>query len=171
MAHHAALLSRDGREFQIADSAAPIRNNRGQILGGHVRATKLIQTAVAGSPNGNQTILEVGVDPYAKQEHDRLQGDLVARRRKITEVKAIYLETGRAAGQPNTSSACSAPLHEVGNLEMAVKQLETDFTRQTAGSRRDRLFSGVRIGSTITAGRTTISTAAPSAKIVITLVR
>jgi PAS domain S-box-containing protein len=33
MANHTALLARDGREFQIADSAAPIRNAAGEIVG------------------------------------------------------------------------------------------------------------------------------------------
>ena len=33
MANHTALLARDGREYQIADSAAPIRNAANQIVG------------------------------------------------------------------------------------------------------------------------------------------
>ena len=33
MANHTALLARDGREYQIADSAAPIRNASDQIVG------------------------------------------------------------------------------------------------------------------------------------------
>ena len=33
LANHTALLARDGREYQIADSAAPIRNPAGQIVG------------------------------------------------------------------------------------------------------------------------------------------
>jgi diguanylate cyclase (GGDEF)-like protein/PAS domain S-box-containing protein len=33
LANHTALLARDGREYQIADSAAPIRNAAGDILG------------------------------------------------------------------------------------------------------------------------------------------
>ncbi|MGS0757772.1 PAS domain-containing protein, partial [Roseateles sp. GG27B] len=33
LANHTALLARDGREYQIADSAAPIRDPAGQIVG------------------------------------------------------------------------------------------------------------------------------------------
>jgi len=33
LANHTTLLARDGREYQIADSAAPIRNAAGQIVG------------------------------------------------------------------------------------------------------------------------------------------
>jgi len=33
LANHAALLARDGQEYQIADSAAPIRNGAGEIVG------------------------------------------------------------------------------------------------------------------------------------------
>jgi diguanylate cyclase (GGDEF)-like protein/PAS domain S-box-containing protein len=33
LANHTALLARDGREYQIADSAAPIRNAAGEIVG------------------------------------------------------------------------------------------------------------------------------------------
>jgi PAS domain S-box-containing protein len=33
LANHTALLSRDGREYQIADSAAPIRDSQGRITG------------------------------------------------------------------------------------------------------------------------------------------
>lgn len=33
LANHTALIARDGREYQIADSAAPIRNKAGQIIG------------------------------------------------------------------------------------------------------------------------------------------
>jgi diguanylate cyclase (GGDEF)-like protein/PAS domain S-box-containing protein len=33
LANHTALLDRDGREYQISDSAAPIRNPAGEILG------------------------------------------------------------------------------------------------------------------------------------------
>jgi PAS domain S-box-containing protein len=33
LANHTALLARDGQEYQIADSAAPIRNPAGQIVG------------------------------------------------------------------------------------------------------------------------------------------
>ncbi len=33
LANHTALLARDGREYQISDSAAPIRNADGQIVG------------------------------------------------------------------------------------------------------------------------------------------
>ena len=33
LANHTALLARDGREYQIADSGAPIRNEAGQIVG------------------------------------------------------------------------------------------------------------------------------------------
>ena len=33
LANHTALLARDGHEYQIADSAAPIRNRAGQIVG------------------------------------------------------------------------------------------------------------------------------------------
>ena len=33
LANHTVLIAKDGREFQIADSAAPIRNDQGRILG------------------------------------------------------------------------------------------------------------------------------------------
>jgi diguanylate cyclase (GGDEF)-like protein/PAS domain S-box-containing protein len=33
LANHTVLLARDGREYQVADSAAPIRNGRGEIVG------------------------------------------------------------------------------------------------------------------------------------------
>jgi PAS domain S-box-containing protein len=33
LANHTALLSRDGREYQISDSAAPIREAAGPIVG------------------------------------------------------------------------------------------------------------------------------------------
>ena len=33
LANHTVLLARDGNEYQIADSAAPIRNGRGEIVG------------------------------------------------------------------------------------------------------------------------------------------
>ena len=33
LANHAVLLARDGQEYQIADSAAPIRNSAGEIVG------------------------------------------------------------------------------------------------------------------------------------------
>ena len=33
LANHTALLARDGREYQIADSAAPIRNSAGDVVG------------------------------------------------------------------------------------------------------------------------------------------
>jgi PAS domain-containing protein len=33
LANHTALLARDGREYQIADSAAPIRNAAGDVVG------------------------------------------------------------------------------------------------------------------------------------------
>jgi PAS domain S-box-containing protein len=33
LANHTVLLSRDGREYQISDSAAPIRDKKGEILG------------------------------------------------------------------------------------------------------------------------------------------
>jgi len=33
LANHTVLLARDGQEYQIADSAAPIRNAAGEIVG------------------------------------------------------------------------------------------------------------------------------------------
>ncbi len=33
LANHTALISKDGKEYQIADSAAPIRNHEGKIIG------------------------------------------------------------------------------------------------------------------------------------------
>ena len=33
LANHTLLLARDGQEYQIADSAAPIRNAAGEIVG------------------------------------------------------------------------------------------------------------------------------------------
>ncbi len=33
LANHTTLIAKDGKEYQIADSAAPIKNDKGDILG------------------------------------------------------------------------------------------------------------------------------------------
>lgn len=67
LANHTVLIARDGREFDIADSCAPIRDADGQVVGAvlvfrNVSAEYAAQQAVRDSAALVQTILNTVVD-------------------------------------------------------------------------------------------------------------
>ncbi len=52
-----------------------VSGKKGLIVGGHVRSAVLIETQIAGSPMGGNTILEVGVDPIMQSRMETLENE------------------------------------------------------------------------------------------------
>jgi len=53
-----------------------VSGKKGMIVGGHVRSTTLIDTQIAGSAMGGNTILEVGMDPVMQDRMKKLEAEL-----------------------------------------------------------------------------------------------
>ena len=73
LANHTILIARDGREFQIADSAAPIRNASGEILGVVLVFTDVtekyqMETALRDSEANYRTIFREMLNGFALHE-------------------------------------------------------------------------------------------------------
>ena len=73
LANHTLLLARDGREFQIADSAAPIRNAAGEIVGvvlvfSDVTEKYAMEKAIRDSEVNYRTLFNEMLDGFAQHE-------------------------------------------------------------------------------------------------------
>jgi|CXWL01.1.fsa_nt_gi PAS domain S-box-containing protein len=85
LANHTVLLARDGREFQIADSAAPIRNPAGEIVGvvlvfSDITEQYRVQAALTESEERYRSLVQLSSDWFWEQDADfrfvRMVGDL-----------------------------------------------------------------------------------------------
>ena len=79
LANHTALVARDSREIPIEDSAAPILDAAGNVIGSGARVPRRHREAPrAGSPAGQR-----GTLPHPLRDHDRR---LLARRDYLRRV-------------------------------------------------------------------------------------
>ena len=99
LAYHTALLARDGREFQIADSAAPIRDDDGLIVG-----VVLVFSDVTGQ--------------YRVQQALREREQLL---RTIIENEPECVKVISADGQLREMNAAGLAMLEVDSLEEAQR--------------------------------------------------
>lgn len=78
-----------------------VNGRKGMIVGGHVRSAVLIETQVAGSGMGGNTILEVGVDPIMKSRMETLEaeqrqlGTNLDKARKLIDVYKVKKKRGQ----------------------------------------------------------------------------
>ena len=75
LANHTALLARDGQEYQISDSAAPIRNDEGQIVGvvlvfSDVTEKYVVQEALIQAERNYRILFEQSADAILVAGHD-----------------------------------------------------------------------------------------------------
>lgn len=74
LTNHTALIARDGREYQIADSGAPIRDAQGQVLGvvlvfSDVTEQYKVRQALAESEERFRTMIEWTPEPIVVHHH------------------------------------------------------------------------------------------------------
>ena len=146
LANHTALLARDGREYQIADSAAPIRNAAGEIEGvvlvfSDVTEPYRVRTALEQSRERLQTVVDNLSEGLIVHSSDgevlewnpaalRLYGiDATISRLEFLRRFALSTLEGRLLAQaewPIQRLLRGEPVHE---LELRIKRLDMAWER------------------------------------------
>jgi uncharacterized protein (DUF342 family) len=76
-------------------------SNKGHIIGGRTRATLLVQAAVAGSPSGVNTVIEVGVNPLIQGKLDAVSQRLKRLEKEEEELARVISRAGEHPGRFN----------------------------------------------------------------------
>lgn len=103
------------------------------IVGGHVRSAILIETQVAGSAMGGNTILEVGVDPIMQSRMETLEAErrqLEANREKAGKMIDVY-KIKKKRGQLTIDKAVEfqKTLQEYSETEKRLTQIDSELDR------------------------------------------
>ncbi len=125
LANHTALLARDGTEYQIADSAAPIRNAAGQIEGvvlvfRDVTEKYAVHQAMARSEARLRTVFEVSPESI-----------------EIMDAQGRFLDIN-AAGKALYDAQSGAELQHRRQLDFVLPQYQADVAALLAGAMAGR---------------------------------
>lgn len=112
-----------------------VNGKRGQIIGGHIRSSKVIEAKVIGSGMGITTIIEVGYNPGAQDKVNSIKGKMAAENEEYKKLLQIaeVLNKKIAAGtisseQKVTYKNCMARLKEIKEDLMALhERLDSDL--------------------------------------------
>lgn len=145
-----------------------VAGKKGLIVGGHVRAGRLIESMTIGSPMGSSTSLEVGDDPQLRDQIKELEAEskrLVDEEKKIRQVIEA-MKTKKARGQLTPDRVeilqkAAVNYEEVRKTLSSVEQKLSKYYDQTAETEgaciivRNIVYSGVKL---MIAGEFTITT-------------
>lgn len=110
-----------------------VSGKKGLIVGGHVRSAVLIETQVAGSAMGGNTILEVGVDPIMQSRMETLEAEqrqLETNREKVQKLIDVY-KVKKKRGQLTVDKVVEFQkvLQEYSEIEKRLAQIEPELDR------------------------------------------
>ena len=110
-----------------------VSGKKGLIVVGHVRSAILIETQVAGSAMGGNTILEVGVDPIMQSRMETLEAErrqLEANREKAGKMIDVY-KIKKKRGQLTIDKAVEfqKTLQEYSETEKRLTQIDSELDR------------------------------------------
>lgn len=131
LANHTVLIARDGREYQIADSCAPIRGGRNRIIGAvlvfrDVTEEYARQEAIRMSEQEKALILDNTNEMIAFHDKDR----------RLIWANCAYLQrAGAIAGSPvSLDSIKGKRCHEIWGLTQFCSQCPVPLAFQTGQS-------------------------------------
>ena len=108
-----------------------VSGKKGLIVGGHVRSAVLIETQVAGSAMGGNTILEVGVDPIMQSRMETLEAEqrqLETNRDKARKIIDVF-QVKKKRGQLTVDKVVEFQkiLQEYSEIEKRLGQIQPEL--------------------------------------------
>ena len=134
-------------------------NRKGVIVGGSVRAGRLVNCVVVGSDMGTMTTIEIGVNPLAREEYKEIMQNFPLKQKDLDKTqKAINLlrqmeSSGAQLSQDKKDmlvNLTKTRFQLMGELERFKKrkeelEVELENTRQGKLRARDFVYPGVRL--------------------------
>jgi PAS domain S-box-containing protein len=143
LANHTVLRARNGREVAIADSAAPIRDARGELLG----------VILVFHDEGEKREVNRQVEEALRRAH--FLNELGEATRSLREGSEIMSVTARMLGEELKASRCAYAEVNPSTCEFVILDDYTDGCASTAGEYHLSLF-GMRAFEDMNVGRTLV---------------
>ena len=135
LANHTILRARDGRDYPIEDSAAPILKDDGTVAG-----AILVFHDVTEGRDAERAL-------QASERRFRFLDELGQATRLLTEPDRIMAESSRQLGHHLRSSRCAYAEVEADGDRFTILQDYTDNCASTAGTHRLSLFGPVAVAN------------------------
>ena len=135
-----------------------VAGKKGLIVGGYVRAGRMIESMTIGSPMGSSTSLEVGSDPQLQEQIKKLEDEskrLTAEERKIRQViEAMKVKKARGQLTPDRMNILQKAAVDYEAVRKRITAVEKELascyeqTDETDGAcikARKTVYSGVKL--------------------------
>lgn len=112
-----------------------VRGKNGNIIGGNVRSTTLIEATCIGSPMGTTTCVEVGSDPAIMDRVNKIKKDITektAEKEKLTQMILLYNKR-KSQGKLETSKIpiMAATAKNILALDEEISKLSEQYEKDT----------------------------------------